>query len=306
MSHPDQFARAEILARCLEAIQSGEMTVEQCAAHYPDVSGLAESLRIALSLRHVESDQVAFPDVRKQALERRLLQVMDQRWSQKSTATTALRVLRPLATAAALIVVISAMLLGLARVSRSALPGDTLYGYKRFVESTELSFASAAAKPDLLRSMAELRLDELNMVIVRDHRVDVALLRDVAHSVNEAIAAQPESAQNRLLYDRAQQVFAFAASEGVTDATAVASTISTPVPQPTALISVGTATSTAVQVSVTPTGSPTSAASTFTATATVTSTMTPSATITVAPSLTVTSTSTLHRVILITATSLPT
>src|SRR5512140_762728 len=43
----------EILDRCLQAVESGQMTIEQCAARYPNHPELAHMLRMAAAFREL-------------------------------------------------------------------------------------------------------------------------------------------------------------------------------------------------------------------------------------------------------------
>lgn len=240
----------DILASCLAEIEAGTSSIEECAARYPQMTGLADQLRMALALR--ELPPITMPEVRKMALERRLLQVMESR---APVRRNPFALLRPLATLAAILLVLSLATFGVARASRSSLPGDFLYGYKRGVEQVELSFAGAQ-RPIVLTAIAETRLHELELVVIRDQRVDTAFLDEVTTSVNEAMHATSDPIQQTALYTRALDTYQFAASQGVGQIALATAALVTPMPT-ASIVSRPTATTTPSAIPVTATFTPT-------------------------------------------------
>src|SRR5215470_2410149 len=48
----------EILDRCLQAVEAGQMTIEQCAARYPNFTELASLLRMAAAFSDLPRPQM--------------------------------------------------------------------------------------------------------------------------------------------------------------------------------------------------------------------------------------------------------
>ena len=284
----------DILARCLAEIEAGTSSIEECAARYPEMTGLADQLRMALALR--ELPPISMPEVRKVALERRLLQVMDARTPIRRSPITALR---PLLTLAALLILMSLAAFGVARASRSSLPGDFLYSYKRGVEQVELSFAGAS-RPVVLTAMAETRLHELESVVIRDRKVDNRFVDEVTTAVNEAMRATSDPIQQSVLYTEAVNTYNFAVSQGVKEVAQATALLVTPEPTRTSPVVISPTAS--VVPSVTPD------AATQTPTVISTETPSPTSTVTNVPTdelPTTTLTSTEQPVVLPTASDTP-
>lgn len=80
---------------------------------------------------------------------------------------------RLLGTVASLLLVLVIALNGLALVSQESLPGDTLYGYKRFTESIRLSLVDSSGVDILTEEFARRRLDETQAVLDDGRVVEV-------------------------------------------------------------------------------------------------------------------------------------
>ena len=75
---------------------------------------------------------------------------------------------RPLGVLTAVVAVLGLLLGGAVFMSRSALPGDALYGLKRASENVELSLASGPTdKANVLLGFARTRADEVNALLAR-------------------------------------------------------------------------------------------------------------------------------------------
>jgi len=204
----------DILASSLQAIQSGTATLEQCVAQYPDSPWLADRLRLALALEAGSSLKMA--EAPKAALERRLLRMLDEQQHQARRASGTGRrwfSLRLLAGLAMLFVIVFGLGTVLARVSRSAVPGDILYSYKRSIESVEITFSSGATRSDLLVAAARQRIDELKILAVRDQAVEQSVIDDLTNAVNTAIDAEHDATQRATLYQQGADAIQFAARQ---------------------------------------------------------------------------------------------
>lgn len=263
------FDRADILASCLDALESGQATVEDCVARYPDYKGLGDVLRLSLALRAESALKLA--ETRKVALERRLMRMVVE---QKRHAAPRMRWLRAAFGVAALVAVVFAFSFALARIARSAVPGDMLYGYKRTVERVELALAGAA-RPELLTQLARQRIEEVKILAAGGQAISPEVLNDLAQSVNAATAEQPDPRVRAALYSDGLDALNLAASRNPGNAPAVEvarNSLIRPPDQPTPQVSNPTLTPTAT---VTHTPSPTF---TLTPTATATQTEPPSPT----------------------------
>jgi hypothetical protein len=156
--------RSDLLASCLNAIESGESTIEDCIKAHPEITGL---LRMAVALR--AQPEMKMAEAPKLSLERRLTRLMDER-PRSGAPARSWHWLRVFASLAALFVVVFGLGAGLAQLARPAIPGDVLYAYKRVVERVELGFASSAAQSEVLTYIAGQRLNELKLLALRGFR----------------------------------------------------------------------------------------------------------------------------------------
>src|SRR5262245_18170210 len=139
----------DILELCLQAIEQGNATVEQCAARYPEIVSLGEMLLVAMAARNIPRPVMSL--VAKRALEQRLIATMNA--TRRPQARRALGVrywLRLPVTFAVMLVLLLGTGLGLARAAENAIPGDALYGIKRVSEQVNLLFADGPSRPGLL------------------------------------------------------------------------------------------------------------------------------------------------------------
>src|SRR5512133_3939263 len=134
---------SEILGQCLCAIEAGEATVESCIARYPNNPELTHLLRMMMVVQ--ELPRPVLPSADKAAMRQH---VMAKYRAQQATAKTPVRrtmprrVLRFAQFAIAFSLVVILLLsggTGLVRAASAAVPGDGLYGVKRFAEQVELS-----------------------------------------------------------------------------------------------------------------------------------------------------------------------
>ena len=253
----------DVLDACLKAIERGEATINECVARYPDADGLREMLQAAAGARAMSRPVMSV--TARNVLEQRLRRNMAESGPQRSIRHW-LRIPMTLAATALLALVIG---VGLARVSDSAVPGDTLYGIKRASEQVSLLFASGTSRPAELAHIAEARLSELAILASRGQAIDQAL-RDATSSLNAAASAQPDPATRAALYIQGIQALAQITTSG---RSVQPSTIASLV---TALQGIATPTSTALPTRTV----------TLTASWTVTPTLTPSLTPTPTPSVT--------------------
>jgi hypothetical protein len=262
---------ANILASCLQAIESGKATVEDCVARYPEVKNLEAQLRSALAMR--TKLRLTMVDSRKTALERRLVSAMNekvrqQRVARRSRVWTRLGVVF---AAVALVMVSGGVLLR--QSAQFALPGDPLYPYKRGLEGIEL--AVAGSQEAALLEIANARITEVQRLAARGEYIEQRILDDMVAAVNNAMLIQTDLAVRADLYRRSQDTLLMVANiqqENKPNLDRAAEQIATPLGTPIVAVD--------VLPSATPTNTPTNTdAPTLTATFTPTFTNTPTETV---------------------------
>ncbi len=207
MAMPD---RIDLLAACLQAIESGQATIEDCITRFPEVEELGDMLRLALAVRAEPHPKL--PEARKIVLERRLTRLLTERTKAQRSRVPLFRLpaFRLAVAFAAFVLIFAVSGVGLARIARSAVPGDIFYGYKRIVERIELVFAGPGYAARLVE-VARTRLDELQNLAVRGRTIDASLLNDTTSTLNAAMAVQVSAEGRATLYRQGVQVLQFAA-----------------------------------------------------------------------------------------------
>jgi hypothetical protein len=195
---------AETLSRCLQAIESGQATVESCIAAYPEFVELRQLLGAVNVVQ--ELPRPLLPQAHKLALRAQTLTSYRASAAAKRRVPLARKPLRlmPRWALGAFALSLAVLLLfvggrGLVRASEEALPGDQLYGLKRLNEQFQLSFAESSARPAVFYNIAKTRLAEVNTMAARNVPITDALLTDLAQDVNIALAVQPDAAQRASL-----------------------------------------------------------------------------------------------------------
>src|SRR5215468_6126242 len=115
--------QAEIFRICLQAIERGSETIDQCVARYPAMTDLREMLEV--SLRAQRLPRVTLPAAQKRSLEQRLLSQLSARpLSELAVRRGASQWVR--LALAPIVTVLVALGTGgvLVQASQSALPGD--------------------------------------------------------------------------------------------------------------------------------------------------------------------------------------
>jgi hypothetical protein len=150
------------LIECLDALAQGE-SVERILARYPqDAAQLRPLLETAngLPALRLEPSEAAKMQSRQKFLAQADLL---RRTTPRKTLGFLPRFATGFAAAALVAIVLGA---GAVAASGSALPGDPLYGLKRTVENTQLSFSgSATARESLSDQFAQRRRDEINQLL---------------------------------------------------------------------------------------------------------------------------------------------
>ncbi|MDX2077192.1 MAG: hypothetical protein SFZ02_12225 [bacterium] len=153
--HPDY---ADILATCLDMVLSKRATIETCVAEYPHYAdSLRQELSIALLITKLKPPTLS--DNKVASIEARLMKSLP---SQKVLRPHFGMIRRNVAAIFLIIVVIFAGSAGTVAASADALPGDALYGVKRWWESVVVFIATIVGDTEtVLIQLAETRLDEM-------------------------------------------------------------------------------------------------------------------------------------------------
>jgi hypothetical protein len=174
---------ADALADCLDSIERGEHTVEECLGLYPEHrEELASLLGTASSVRERAgfSPRPGFCLTSRQRLLERLEphQHPLKRWFLRRARKNAGPVFLPrLAPLWAIILVLLVSLIGGGTVhaSSSALPGDGLYPLKLSVEDARLFLADDAGDVSLTIQFAQNRAEELQALLEAEREEDLDL-----------------------------------------------------------------------------------------------------------------------------------
>jgi hypothetical protein len=174
----------DILASCLEAIEQGERTVEDCLALYP---AHRETLRplldtaTALKARADFAPRPGFREASRARLVKRLVPRQPAPTRQPLPRSGQKRVpifSRKLALSwmLALALVVSLLSAGTVYASAAALPGDMLYPVKLSVENVRLSTVNDAGEVLLATEFLQTRLDEIQALIEANREDDLHLV----------------------------------------------------------------------------------------------------------------------------------
>lgn len=213
---------ADALAACLDSIERGERTVEECLGLYPEHrEELASLLGTASSVRERAgvSPRPGFRLTSRQRLLERLEphQHPLKRWFLRRTRNNTAPVfsLRP-ALLWTIILVLAVSLIGggTAYASSSALPGDDLYPLKLSVEEARLFLADDAVDVSLSVQFAQNRAEEIQALIETDRDEDLSLAVDlfsdqvIAATDSLAVLAQTEPERAARLGSQLDQTLA--------------------------------------------------------------------------------------------------
>jgi hypothetical protein len=178
---------ADALAACLDSIERGERTVEECLGLYPEHrEELASLLNTASRVRERAAVSVR-PGFRLTS-RRRLLERLEphqpvwKRWFLRRAGKDTRPIhTRRLATLWMVILVLVVSLIGggTAYASGSALPGDDLYSLKLSIEDARLFLADDAGDVSLSVQFAQNRAEEIRALVEADREEDLSLAVDL-------------------------------------------------------------------------------------------------------------------------------
>jgi len=184
--------KEKMLANCIEEIESGKSTLEDCITRYPEIGvELRSLLEIASSIKpEAVTVSSEFKQRARLHLEREMrpapTKVPDRSWGWP--------VLAPVRILVVVLVAVWVLIAaggGTVYAAQGSLPGDALYPVKTGVENLQLSLTfGTVAKANLHLELAQKRIDEVTR--------EVNLNRDINPQAIEAVQQQFDSALKEL------------------------------------------------------------------------------------------------------------
>ena len=171
--------RARIIGECIELVQTGQKTRSDCARNYPQ---LADELQVAFSSLNVISS-ISFSEIdpmyqrkRKINLAQKLPdreKIVTKRVDHRYRLQNLKR--RIVMTWVAIVTILLSLISGTGAVyaSNDALPGDTLYPVKTWVENIQLAIAPEDLDTGLHMRFAEHRIEEAVELILEGRFEDL-------------------------------------------------------------------------------------------------------------------------------------
>ena len=210
----------EILAECLEAIERGEQTPEECLARYPEHR---EALAPLLDVR--ETIVNTAPVLPRAEFRRTATARLQQRMAEKTPVTfwSRLRLYwqtepsewltRRTAMAFVLVAALVVVLFGgggTVYASGDALPGDALYPLKTTVENVRLTLAGDDRDDDLYVELAERRLHEMEDLVAEGRFEDLPQASERLEELVEEVYEYWEAASETdpVLAERLSEILA--------------------------------------------------------------------------------------------------
>ncbi|MFN2232200.1 MAG: DUF5667 domain-containing protein [Anaerolineae bacterium] len=199
---------ARILAQCLDAIESGETTLEECKTRYPQYrEELMPLLRMAATLRE-EPSMGPRPSFRRTARQRLLAKLPPRAPVQRGIARWPVWQSLPRRATAAWAVVLASLAVllcsgGIVFAADRTLPGDALYPVKTTVEEARLWIAHGDRDAHLSLQFAETRIQEIKYLGVAGRFDDMATaagrfesqMQHTDHALHELAERDAELAQ---------------------------------------------------------------------------------------------------------------
>jgi len=154
-----------ILIECLAAMDAGEQIEQLVARHPADAAQLDAALRVA-ARRTASGDETlrAVPAAQEYARTAFLARATSMH-IESPPSSRVLRLVRPLVSFVAAVVLLVVIGIGVFGVSAASLPGDPLYSVKRSFENIQLSLArDPVQRMDLEESYGQRRMEEVKAV----------------------------------------------------------------------------------------------------------------------------------------------
>lgn len=173
---------ADILAEDLEAIERGEISLEEALVRHPENRDeVASLLRLAAAIQKLDSITPR-PGFRYTARARLLREISARQQSPRGGRLKRVfqfsfprLILKPaLSLAIVIIVLVATLSAGTAYAAQGALPGDSLYPVKITLEDAQLALAGEDTQASLYLQFADERLQEINSLVARGRYEDLS------------------------------------------------------------------------------------------------------------------------------------
>jgi hypothetical protein len=204
--------RSEILANCLQMIESGAASVDDCIRRHPEFTELRELLDAAAAVQNLQ--MVGMPVHSKRLLRKQVLAHYQSR-PKPQRATLAWPLMRGLVAMGLVVIILFTSGVGLTYAAKDTLPGDTLYPLKRAVEQIQLSSTDGGERVDLLVEIANKRLREIDTLLLLDREIPSSVVDDTANAITNAVKATSNTNVQNALTIKAEVVFEHAQEAGV-------------------------------------------------------------------------------------------
>lgn len=201
MTTDDQYA--DTLASCLDAVLDGRMTIETCIRIYPQYAdSLRRELRIAILTAKLKPPKLS--DARVNDLEVHLMKSFPK---QKIIRPVFMGLRRNVAAVLIGFIVIFTGSVGTVMASAGALPGDMLYGVKRWWESVVVFASTVIGNTEtVLIQLAETRLEEM-MRLDANGINSAQNLSDLASAIHEVLRYNSDLTAREVDFLRVAQGF---------------------------------------------------------------------------------------------------
>lgn len=181
--------REKILVNCIDDIQTGKRSLEECITKYPE---LADELRSIVRIMGAINSQAVTPSPEfRQRVRNRLQSVIASTGTERRHAGTGFRLFAGRGLGYALTVFSLLFAVGGGSVvyaSQYSLPSDTLYPVKTGVEKLQLALSlSPESKSDLHLKLADRRIEEVKRESARGRDISASALEAAASQIDDAI-----------------------------------------------------------------------------------------------------------------------
>lgn len=209
-------AFSDILDQCLEALERGELTRDECIAHFPQYRReLSDLLQISEKL-HAAKPAVPSPDFKHHAqtrMQNLIAAYTPKRAAQQSAnpgvvpapTKQALKPRWALRLTATIFLIITLIVsgTGVASAASRALPGDTLFGVKTTLEEARLIVSDDEGDLALLNQYADERVVEIQALAAAGRYEDIAAgaqaYQDTSAKMAKAIGKLPAGERREAL-----------------------------------------------------------------------------------------------------------
>lgn len=200
---------SDILAACLESIEKGERTVEECLSLYPDHRKDLEPLLWTMAVIREGAGYRTRPGYLQSSRTRVIDRLTPRAPSAPQKPFPRSRHRVPVADSkrfglqwvAALVLAISLVGAGTAYAAREALPGDVLYPVKLSLEDARLFISNDAEDVSLATEFMQIRMEEIQALIEAEREEDLQLAVDLLSNrisvATEALAASAQDEPDR-------------------------------------------------------------------------------------------------------------